>query len=182
MNEPLPFKELHLQLKYQQRVLFLNPAEIYARINIQPYKRRQTPQNIGMQFMFPKQAEKICSCGCGQKLEGKRSRWATDECASFAVDVYHIIYGHLDTIKFYLKEYHGRKCKCGKVRKMKVDHIIPVKHGGGGCWLSNYQFLCHACHVEKTNTDFGWKQQNIKAILRESKETEIKDVATNMGV
>jgi 5-methylcytosine-specific restriction endonuclease McrA len=80
----------------------------------------------------------------------------------FAADVYRIIYGQPDTIKLYLKKYHGYKCKCGRVRKMKADHIIPVKHGGGGCWLSNYQFLCHACHVHKTNEDFGWKMADKK--------------------
>lgn len=44
------------------------------------------------------------------------------------------------------------------VSPLKVDHIFPVKLGGGGGWLSNYQLLCHKCHVEKTNEDFGWKQ------------------------
>lgn len=45
----------------------------------------------------------------------------------------------------------------GIVAWIKVDHVVPVKLGGGACWLSNYQLLCHDCHVGKTNTDFGWK-------------------------
>src|SRR4051812_11419025 len=109
MNQPLPVKEILLPLKYQYRVMFLDPAEIYQRINVQPFKRRQLPQSIGMQVMFPKHAG-ICSCGCGQKLQGRRTRWATDECASFATDVYYIIYGRTEVIRFYLKHYYGRKC------------------------------------------------------------------------
>jgi 5-methylcytosine-specific restriction endonuclease McrA len=159
MNYPLPFREVTLPLPFQHRVLFFDPTEVYGRIRIRPHARHQLPADIGMKIMFPKRADKQCSCGCGRLLAGKRHRWATDDCALFAADVYRIIYGQPDTIKLYLKKYHGYKCKCGRVRKMKADHIIPVKHGGGGCWLSNYQFLCHACHVHKTNEDFGWKAE-----------------------
>lgn len=166
MNYRLAEKPVDLPFKFQQRVLFFDPAEIYSRLKIEPFARHQLPEHIGMQLMFPKQEAKVCSCGCGKELTGRRTRWATDECAHFAVDVYRIIYGQPDVIKFYLKKYHGHKCKCGRVRKMKVDHIVPVKHGGGGCWLSNYQFLCHACHVQKTNTDFGWKSSCAKAKIK----------------
>ena len=159
MNHQLALKQVSLPFKFQYRVLFFDPKEIYGKVNIQAHARRQVPENIGMQLMFPKPAEKICACGCGEPLQGRRTRWASDECASFAVDVYRIIYGQLDVVKFYLKKYYGYRCKCGRVRKLKVDHIIPIKHGGGGCWLSNYQFLCHDCHVQKTNADFGWKME-----------------------
>lgn len=37
--------------------------------------------------------------------------------------------------------------------KIHVEHIVPVHKGGGGCWLSNYQFLCESCHKEKTKRD-----------------------------
>lgn len=47
---------------------------------------------------------------------------------------------------------------CNSSKHVKLDHIVPVKFGGGGCWLNNYQLLCHNCHVQKTNLDFGWKQ------------------------
>ncbi|MBS1623853.1 MAG: HNH endonuclease [Bacteroidetes bacterium] len=157
LYQSLPYREVKLYAPYQYRVLFLDPAEIYTRIQVQPYARHQRPEHIGLKVMFPKRDDRTCSCGCGHTLGPRRHRWASDDCAAFAADIYAIIYGQRDTIRFYLKHYSGYRCQCGRVRRMKVDHIIPVKHGGGGCWLSNYQFLCHACHVAKTNTDFGWK-------------------------
>ena len=161
MNHPLQPREIVLPFAYQYRVLYLDPSDIYTRIHISATARHQSSKLMGLPVMFPKPLTKICSCGCGKPLPPKRSRWASDDCARFAIDIYNIIYGQLDTIKYYLKKYQGYKCKCGRVRKMKVDHIIPVKLGGGGCWLSNYQFLCHNCHVEKTKIDFGWRGKRV---------------------
>ncbi len=31
-----------------------------------------------------------------------------------------------------------------------ADHIVPVRHGGGGCGLSGMQTLCSACHLKLT--------------------------------
>ncbi|RDC63951.1 HNH endonuclease [Adhaeribacter pallidiroseus] len=111
--------------------------------------------------MFPDYQNGICSCGCGQALWGRRKRWASDDCTAFALAIWAIIDGQVGKFEYFVTKYNSKKCAvCGSRRHLKVDHIVPVKHGGGGCWLSNYQLLCHSCHVIKTNKDFGWKQQS----------------------
>jgi 5-methylcytosine-specific restriction endonuclease McrA len=35
-----------------------------------------------------------------------------------------------------------------------ADHIVEVRHGGGGRDLSNYQVLCKKCHRHKTKRNF----------------------------
>lgn len=35
-------------------------------------------------------------------------------------------------------------------RVWEIDHIIPVKRGGGICGLDNFQTLCLGCHRRKT--------------------------------
>ena len=37
----------------------------------------------------------------------------------------------------------------------EVDHIVALMHGGGE--KSNYQALCHECHMDKTAQDKGFK-------------------------
>ncbi|MGI4749722.1 MAG: HNH endonuclease [Janthinobacterium lividum] len=110
--------------------------------------------------MFPSQSDKSCSCGCGRALTGRRTRWATQPCAAFATAVWEIIDGRQATIRKFVTLYNGGwKCAvCNSGKKVKLDHVVPIKFGGGGCWLNNYQLLCHNCHVKKTNLDFGWKQ------------------------
>lgn len=158
--------------KVQRRVLNFNPKEVYSRIKIDPYKRLQ---NIGMDKMFPKPDKKICSCGCGKKLIGRRRRWATDECQTFAYHVNCIINGHGAIIRSYLELYNRQWacCKCGVmniyqeykngiiVDGIHKDHILAVTNGGGGCWLSNYQLLCVDCHKDKTKNDVR-KSKNSK--------------------
>ncbi|QNF35851.1 HNH endonuclease [Adhaeribacter swui] len=115
--------------------------------------------------MFPNYQNGQCSCGCGAALLGRRKRWATDDCSQFALAVWAIIDGQVGKFEYFVAKYNGRKCAvCRSRRDLKVDHIVPVKHGGGGCWLSNYQLLCHSCHVQKTNKDFGWKQKDSEAL------------------
>jgi len=116
--------------------------------------------------MFPDRKDGYCSCGCGAALVGRRRRWATNECTKFALGVWAIIDGQVGTFEYYVGKYNGKKCAgCRSRRQLKVDHIVPVKHGGGGCWLSNFQLLCHACHVIKTNKDFGWKQNAVEVLV-----------------
>ena len=150
--------------KHQKRILDFNPKEIYDKIQIDKYSR---VQSISITKMFPKQENKICSCGCGQKLEGRRSVWATDSCMRFAQSVWGIINGHSETISFYLRKMFPQWacCKCGltdsykefknglNVNEIHKDHIVAVVNGGGGCWLDNYQLLCKECHKEKTKID-----------------------------
>ena len=38
---------------------------------------------------------------------------------------------------------------CGKAA-MDVDHIVPIRAGGGRLDQNNLQSLCHSCHSRKT--------------------------------
>lgn len=166
MREPLPYKELNLK-PLRARVLFFDPAPVYARITVDPYKR---VQSISMSHTFPS-VPCECACGCGEKLTGKKTRWHSQVCMDFAYHVTSIICGRFDVVKSYLNRYYEWRCmdcgcedqlretKNGWISDIQIDHIIGVKHGGGGCWLSNYRLRCHACHVKKTNTDFNRKQK-----------------------
>jgi 5-methylcytosine-specific restriction endonuclease McrA len=57
-----------------------------------------------------------------------------------------------------LLERYGHKPKTrtqkylrSRVRSLwEVDHILPVKEGGGGCDERNLQTLCRPCHLRKT--------------------------------
>ena len=153
----LPLKKTRIKTEWHKRVLFLDPSEIYGRIQVKHFRRLQT--HLTFTEMFPATDDKTCACGCGALISGRRRRWASSDCTKFATTVWAIIDGQAGTIITFVKKYYGTKCNvCGTRKELKADHIIPVKHGGGGCWLSNFQLLCHTCHVAKTNQDFGWKQ------------------------
>jgi 5-methylcytosine-specific restriction endonuclease McrA len=166
MKSQLPYKEVQTKRDWEKRVLFFDPAPVYDRIKIDHYSRHPS---VSVEDIFPA-IPGVCACGCGKPLTGTRRKWATNECSEFGVSVRFIINGNLGLLQRYLRYYYGWKCqKCGcedkghdmgkngTVSWIKVDHIIPVKKGGGGWWLSNYQLVCHDCHVGKTNEDFGWK-------------------------
>ncbi len=155
----------HLIEKFE-RILFFDPTALYERIGhlIDPHKRHQS---LGMETLFPK-IEKFCACGCGKlakqsdvfKEDGItptwQRKWHSDVCGAFASDVLSIINNYFGRPTFYIKLYNGHKCVgCShETYDLELDHIIGVKQGGGGCWLSNYEFKCKKCHVSKTNKDF----------------------------
>ena len=161
--QQLQNKEVRPCKDYQLRVLFLDPKPIYDRINVDHFKR---VQSIPIGDIFPVSGN-ICGCGCGAEVTGRRRRWATDSCKYFAQAVWAIINGHSEIISSYLHLYHGVVAciECGLtdvyteyanglcVNSIHKDHITPVFKGGGGCWLSNYQYLCDTCHKQKTKTD-----------------------------
>lgn len=164
----LPAKEVNCK-PHMKRVFEYDPINAPTLFTPRPFSRQQW---VSTYDLFP-EVKGICACGCGVELSGRRKRWATEDCSNFAVAVRFIIAGAGSTIQSYLRKYYGWNCfQCGcedKGHKMgyngsvswiKVDHIIPVKLGGGACWLSNYQLLCHDCHVGKTNKDFNWKNTN----------------------
>lgn len=168
MYSPLPRIEIPLK-PYQSRVMFLDPVDIYERIAPILETKKRFPR-ISITEIFP-HVKGVCGCGCGAKLTGVRRRWHTDDCSRFASCVWAIINGQTVTIGYYIERYYGRKCyECGAidgrqersngmcVSTLQIDHTIPVKHGGGGSWLSNYKFLCPGCHKRKTRSDFGYKQ------------------------
>ena len=164
---PLPFKKIEysdwaIEKGYDtkwNRVLVFDPYEVYqlSMQTIDPYKRLQW---TSITTMFPS-IKGLCACGCGGVLRKGRRRWASNECGSFAYAIRCIICNTHQVPGFYIEKYYGSNdcAKCGESGCHELDHIIGVKHGGGGCWLSNYQYLCKKCHREKTNEDFGWNKK-----------------------
>lgn len=158
-REKLPFKEIQAP-EFVKKVLFFDPAPIYERCGhlINPFERNPKASAISVSIIF-KNEPGVCACGCGAKLTGRKTRWATEGCAKFPVAVYFILQGRTANIYNYLATYNGDCChECGDTKvSLFVDHKHPVKLGGAGGWLSNYQLLCSDCHRDKTNRDFGWK-------------------------
>lgn len=127
-------------------------------------------QGLSIRDVFPVRTDGLCACGCGQKLTGRRTRWATAECSDTAVGFYFVISGNSGAIRWRVHERdHGVCAECDRrcgVRlqgpmpfakrfsvlriKWEADHIIPVHLGGGGCGLENFQTLCEDCHKKKT--------------------------------
>lgn len=146
--------DIKTKSKFIKKVLSFDPNVILESISFNSKKRIQ---KLKFDNMFPK-VEGRCSCGCDVALVGRRTRWATKDCNKFAYAIYSIFCGHNSHVKHYLKYcFDWNCCVCGSTKQINIDHIIPVKHGGGCCWLDNYQLLCHPCHVKKTKKDFGWK-------------------------
>jgi len=159
---------------YQRKVFEFDPAEMYERINFlnvaKPYERHHS---IGVKILFP-QNDNLCSCGCGQVLQGRRTRWASDECRLFSDVVFCIIAGYRDTIANYVGLIKGFKCAvCNSSYCCELDHIYPIKFGGGNSWLSNYEFKCKKCHREKTNKDFGFGLEKPKIVLKVENQIEL---------
>lgn len=153
------------------KILSFDPAIIYEKIGhiIKPYSRFQ---NFGMADLFPNDDGK-CACGCGKIPTGRRKRWYSDACIVLPEQILRIINGHSEFITRCLYEVYGMKCSvCSKTNMelrrpnendwrspIELEHTIPIKHGGGGAWLSGYTLQCFICHREKTNKDFGFKQK-----------------------
>lgn len=145
-----------------ERVILFDPSGVYSRISINKYERYQS--GLSLCDMFPA-LDGICACGCKKELSGRRKKWATDDCSSFAFGVFSIIRGGTDYVRRLMQGYLEYKCcKCGCENYiieapnsifsgLQVDHILAVQNGGGGCWLGNYQFICHRCHSVKTTGD-----------------------------
>ena len=100
---------------------------------------------------YPSQ-DGYCACGCGRKLTGRQTRWASRECNDRAYEEFAILKGGTSTVRKALFERDLGFChNCGVYdENWEADHIIPVSQGGGACGLDNYQTLCPDCHKEKT--------------------------------
>ena len=55
-------------------------------VKVDPYKRVQN--HLRMTDLFPIRKDGFCACGCGKKLTGRRTRWASQECSSNALYEY----------------------------------------------------------------------------------------------
>ena len=148
-----------------RRVIAFDPEAAFSRIahTADPMKRLQVRSNISLEQLFPKKRDGLCDCGCGQPLDGRKTRWACGLCSEFVWYVYAVIAGRQQEVRRCLRAYYGRKCTgCDRIppklpmgtgkrrRSLETDHLIPVHRGGGACWLSNYRPLCIACHRAKT--------------------------------
>lgn len=159
--KPLENKELVLE-EYLSRLFFEDPAPHYERVKewFQPLTRYN--KHIAFNQMFPDSTNGICSCGCGKPVKKSKKNWATNECQKYAIGVWLIITGNTQYIHGVLKHYTPEACiKCGN-SPCEADHIVAVNQGGGGSWLSNFQFLCKECHKIKTRLDNGWKEMKKK--------------------
>lgn len=146
-----------------QRVLKYNPDKLYRRLDkenaLDPFKRQHS---VSMKILFPA-IEGECACGCGAKLEGRQKKWSSSNCQSFAHWIFAIISGYAGHLRKIRKHITGDyRCEeCGEkpdYEPVDLDHIVAVKNGGGGGWLSNYQFKCKPCHKKKTKVDLKQKK------------------------
>lgn len=168
----IPYAKVLAQDKIAQyeRVLWYDVEALYGRIGhlINPTARHQGLA-VEQIFVPPDRSAGVCACGCSTvpatySKPGAATtlhyRWATSVCSEVAGDVTSIINNYWGRAGFYTTVYAGTyKCSmCPETHMLDLDHIVPVKHGGGGSWLSNYQWLCKKCHREKTNKDFNHKQ------------------------
>lgn len=128
----------------------LNNANNQCQLKLNYYSRYQTGLTISL--LYPSKVDRSCSCGCGEKLTGKKTRWASSECQSLALHNYYIIKGDQQYIRAVLYQIDLGACRsCGQISEnWEADHIIPVEHGGGACTIENFQTLCKCCHSEKS--------------------------------
>ena len=158
IDKPLPYKELEFHgHEWNRNVMFFDPRPVLERVKIDHSKRHPS---VRIGDIFPANGS-ICSCGCNRPLSGRRKRWYSSDCSKFANAVWAIFSGRLEFVRNRIAKYYGWKCAhCGEeTTDLHCDHILPVKHGGGGWWLGNYQLLCHKCHKIKTNQDFNYKSK-----------------------
>lgn len=128
---------------------------------INKYKRHQPTFRIA--DMYPSIIGH-CACGCGRKLTGKRTRWATTKCMNKVLPLFLVIWGHVTTIRKLLFKRDKGICAgcrkhCNNEIKWYADHIVAVCNGGGGCTLNNFATLCYACHKIKTKSDLLFKRR-----------------------
>lgn len=101
------------------RILTVDPMPYFERAHTLPdfshYKRYNT---IFSETIFPPIGEKICACGCGKQLTGRRRRWATEQCRIFAFHVTQILSGRTEIIRLIMEQIYSGNCfSCGKSEK-----------------------------------------------------------------
>lgn len=135
----------------------------YSENKIDSYARYQ--RGLTMQDIFPA-ISGYCACGCGNELNTRRKKWATNDCRDFAATQFFIIKGDISIIRNELFSRDNGICaKCGVKHKIwHADHIIPVSQGGGASDLSNFQTLCYDCHLTKTIYDMLYTRSHHNAI------------------
>ena len=76
--------------------------------------------------------------------------------------------------------FDGKCPKCGKARKMSVDHIVPVSQGGKHYDIRNLQPLCLTCNKQKRFDDTDYRPEHVKdwAEVEYLNQGEIRDAPT----
>lgn len=127
---------------------------------IDKYKRYQN--KLYFNQLYPKKNDGVCDCGCNKKLNGRKKRWASKVCLQKKLREYYIIKGDIKVIReqLFKRDNIDNKVYCANCNHKldddwEADHIIEVRHGGGGCDLDNYQILCKCCHKIKTKKNYN---------------------------
>jgi len=134
--------------------LWAMPDCIIQHPKINNYQRYQN--NYSITDMFPAVSGK---CGyCEAELTGRKRRWCSEECNSTALNLWWVVKGNTQIVRFLLYDENDKiYCRgCGLdlyLETWHADHIIPVHKGGGGCTIDNFQPLYVHCHKEKTKLD-----------------------------
>lgn len=90
-----------------------------------PYLR-VTP-GYTMRVMFPTQ-KGVCACGCGKKLSGRRTRWASNECAHQAMRLYDIRCGRADAVRKALMQRDAGMCSgCGVICELQYEQPGEIR-------------------------------------------------------
>jgi 5-methylcytosine-specific restriction endonuclease McrA len=123
-------------------------------VKIDKFKRYQT--SLRVHHLYPAKKDGICDCGCGKELTGKQRRWASTKCTTKVVKEFKIIKGDVQVIREELRRRDKEICaECNEPADVwQADHILEVRHGGGGCTLDNFQTLCTDCHKKKTKENY----------------------------
>jgi len=126
-------------------------------VEIDKFKRYQT--QLRVHHLYPAKKDGFCDCGCGQELSGRQKRWASTKCTNKVVKEFKIIKGDTKVIREEIQKRDKDVCaECNEPADVwQADHIIEVRHGGGGCTLDNFQTLCTVCHKKKTKENYNKK-------------------------
>jgi len=113
------------------------------------YRRYQKGLNLA--YLYPS-INGHCACGCGNVLDGRKTKWSSRECNNKVYSEFAILKGNTNAIRKKLFEIDNGFCRnCGVYdESWEADHINPVSMGGGLCGIDNFQTLCLYCHKEKT--------------------------------
>ena len=121
---------------------------------INKFRRIQRGFDFKKEDLFP-HTKGLCGY-CHKPLPEHKRRWCSEPCREQSYLKYAVIKGDIQIIRLCLMDRDNGKCaKCGEITNdWEADHIIEVRHGGGGCTLDNFQTLCIPCHKAKTKANF----------------------------
>lgn len=124
-------------------------------MHIDPFKRYQS--SLKIEHLYPHNNQKLCRCGCNLPLPSRKRSWYNQDHQQVAVTRFFVMKGDVQVIRRELSKRDNQVCsKCNNslekdpTFEWQADHIIEVRHGGGGCELEGYQTLCVPCHKVKT--------------------------------